>query len=144
MSAYAEQPFTEFEEVRAHYCRACRQLAGPPSIPRQPRCRNLPCREDRTNPPCVPQRYFLAEILKKSALPPAALLTIIREAGIEPAWTEIALPNGESAFLALVLFPRDARTKRTNCTISFRPVHREIHVLGLQPVCLPTTACTWG
>jgi hypothetical protein len=42
----------------------------------------------------VIQRYFLAEILKKSPLPPAALLNVIREAQIEPAWTDIALPNG--------------------------------------------------
>ncbi|KAI4145576.1 MAG: hypothetical protein LQ340_006232, partial [Diploschistes diacapsis] len=41
-------------------------------------------------------RYLLAEILKKSILSTANLISIIKDSGIEPAWTEIALPNGRS------------------------------------------------
>ncbi|MCJ1472868.1 hypothetical protein MMC13_001517 [Lambiella insularis] len=42
------------------------------------------------------ERYFLAEILKNSNLPPTTLLQVIRETGVEPAWTNIALPTGRS------------------------------------------------
>ncbi|MCJ1248283.1 hypothetical protein MMC30_005500 [Trapelia coarctata] len=40
------------------------------------------------------ERYLLAEILKKSTVPPTALLQFIRNTSVEPAWTEIALPTG--------------------------------------------------
>jgi hypothetical protein len=40
------------------------------------------------------QRYFLAEILKASSIPPTDLLNFIRERGIAPSWMEMALPNG--------------------------------------------------
>ncbi|MCJ1433815.1 hypothetical protein MMC27_003180 [Xylographa pallens] len=42
------------------------------------------------------ERYFLAEILKNSNLPSITLLQIIRDTGVEPAWTQIALPTGRS------------------------------------------------
>ena len=42
----------------------------------------------------VGQRYFLAEILKKSSIAPYDLMNFILERGIEPVWYDIALPNG--------------------------------------------------
>ena len=42
----------------------------------------------------VRQRYFLAEILKKSSVAPLELMNFIQERGIQPMWYEIALPNG--------------------------------------------------
>ncbi|MCJ1383596.1 hypothetical protein MMC17_006710 [Xylographa soralifera] len=42
------------------------------------------------------ERYFLAEILKNSNLPSTTLLQVIRDTGVEPAWTQIALPTGRS------------------------------------------------
>ena len=47
-----------------------------------------------TNSSGLEQRYFLAEILKNSNLPSTTLLQIIRDTGVEPAWTQIALPTG--------------------------------------------------
>lgn len=40
------------------------------------------------------QRYFLAEIIKDSDIPPSELVTVIQQMKIIPRWTEIALPNG--------------------------------------------------
>ena len=40
------------------------------------------------------QRYFLAEILKKSSIAPYDLMNFILERRIEPVWYNIALPNG--------------------------------------------------
>lgn len=42
----------------------------------------------------VRQRYFLAEILKKSSIAPDDLMSFIQERGLQPSWYEIALPNG--------------------------------------------------
>ena len=42
----------------------------------------------------VVQRYFLAEILKKSSIAPLDLMNFIQERGIQPSWYDIALPNG--------------------------------------------------
>ena len=46
------------------------------------------------NPVPLPQRYFLAEILKTSSIPPAELVKIIQERDISPQWDLMALPNG--------------------------------------------------
>lgn len=40
------------------------------------------------------QRYFLAEILKESMIAPIDLVSVIQQVGIQPRWTEIALPSG--------------------------------------------------
>ena len=42
----------------------------------------------------VYQRYFLAEILKESMIAPIDLVSVIQQVGIQPRWTEIALPSG--------------------------------------------------
>ncbi|KAG6994031.1 hypothetical protein G7Y79_00048g084270 [Physcia stellaris] len=42
------------------------------------------------------ERYFLAEILKTSIIPPFHLLGFIEQMGVQPLWNEIALPNGRS------------------------------------------------
>ena len=42
----------------------------------------------------VGQRYFLAEILKRSSIAPHDLMHFIIERRIQPVWYDIALPNG--------------------------------------------------
>lgn len=44
------------------------------------------------------QRYFLAEIIKDSEIPPSQLVTMIQQMKVIPRWTEIALPNGMCTF----------------------------------------------
>ncbi|KAI9877788.1 MAG: hypothetical protein M1830_002792 [Pleopsidium flavum] len=47
------------------------------------------------NPFTEPEKLFLlAEILKDAQVPPAVLLRIIKDTGIQPRWTEIPLPAG--------------------------------------------------
>jgi hypothetical protein len=43
----------------------------------------------------------MAEILKASSIPPATLFRLAADARVVPAWTEIALPQGEPASVIL-------------------------------------------
>lgn len=83
MSNFGEQPFNEFEEV----CHPGQRLTLVFSA-------DLILLKRRVTNKTLKQRYFLAEILKRSHLPPTTLLQVIRDTGVEPAWTEIALPTG--------------------------------------------------
>ena len=51
------------------------------------------------------QRYFLAEILKNSGIPPLALLKLIADLNIDPCWYQIALPNGPLYFSSYISSP---------------------------------------
>ncbi|MCJ1285471.1 hypothetical protein MMC26_004811 [Xylographa opegraphella] len=68
------------------------------------------------------ERYFLAEILKNSNLPSIALLQIIRDTGVEPAWTQIALPTGRS--VAACQNAYSALSQRSS-SFTGEPVHKK-------------------
>lgn len=89
MSGFPDQPFNEHEQV-------C--LVEPVRVRREikyhrhdPMARKLTCYSL--------QRYFLAEIIKDSEIPPSELVTMIQQMKVIPRWTEIALPNGVYSFV---------------------------------------------
>ncbi|KAL8739331.1 MAG: hypothetical protein Q9181_000062 [Wetmoreana brouardii] len=65
------------------------------------------------------ERYFLAEILKDSPIPPANLLRVIQAEQIRPRWTEIALPYGRSV---------------SACQKAFDSLYSRIYQIPLQPL----------
>ncbi|MCJ1392340.1 hypothetical protein MMC18_005207 [Xylographa bjoerkii] len=101
MSNFGEQPFNEYEE---------------PLNPTPHVCETVLLIEL-----FVEQRYFLAEILKNSNLPSTTLLQIIRDTGVEPAWTQIALPTGRS--VAACQNAYSALFQRSS-SITGEPVHK--------------------
>jgi len=68
------------------------------------------------------ERYLLAEILKNSNLPSTTLLQIIRDTGVEPSWTQIALPTGRS--VAACQNAYSALFQRSS-SITGEPVHKK-------------------
>lgn len=67
------------------------------------------------------QRYFLAEIIKDSPIPPLDLVTIIKQVGIQPRWTEIALPNGRSVSACQKAFENLLSHSSTGFPVTYRP-----------------------
>lgn len=94
--AAMEQPFSETEVVSdpTESFRTPLLFCDLPSSSRMAHAELLLHELDQCSESNVGQRYFLAEILKKSSIAPLDLLNLIRERGIQPSWYEIALPNG--------------------------------------------------
>ncbi|MCJ1399979.1 hypothetical protein MMC11_003182 [Xylographa trunciseda] len=99
MSNFGEQPFNEYEEAYSACLQTCVANSG-----------------------LVEQRYLLAEILKNSNLPSTTLLQIVRDTGVEPAWTQIALPTGRS--VAACQNAYSALFQRSSA-ITGEPVHKK-------------------
>lgn len=90
----AEQPFHEYEQVRSATRELHRRQAAVLATQNDRRGKHSDIPAAEADDLAQLQRFFLAEIIKTSLVPPNELLRFIQEREILPRWNAMALPNG--------------------------------------------------